>query len=493
MSFKESKLDDKSGAAAVSRAEPATGTHGFRKLHGKDIWAVTPKSFTDDDSNDYGRKRSQRIGYLEGLRGLLAIEVMLWSFFRILAPAIQTDTDIGGQRPAQFVLNAPEWQNSLRKALSPLFWDGTLQASFFMMLNGRVIVETFLERRNATSLAGSAFRRPLRFFFPLAIALAITSAVNRLGGFKQANYFVALTNNNYAAPAPIWGNTLEYFNALTGFFFATEDSFLDRGVQFVPPAPMMWFVPRVFMQSFTCYTFSYMMPFILTKHKFWSMSIFGLATWWLGLWGWYSLTGLILAELVVAYDLPGIAKGGIPIGVPAFISKTKRVHLASWLPPLVLLVLGITLKYLWVFLPEHRYDELIWHFNKNTGGLNHDFPVFNIAYPRLDDWFLCTGALFLIEMFHGVRVVFDNVLLKAFARISFPLFLLSGTVFLSLGTFLHQHLFHAMNWTNEAALLGVEFAACVPLAIAVATAFHIIVEEPTIVFSKWLFKWLKEE
>ncbi|CAD6893332.1 unnamed protein product [Tilletia controversa] len=495
MSYKESKLDDKSGAVAADAAQagPTTGTHGFRRLHGKDIWAVTPKAFTDDETNDLGRKRAQRIGYLEGLRGLLAIEIMLWSFFRILAPAIQTDTEIDGSRPALFATTAPEWQHTLRKALSPLFWDGTLQAGFFMMLNGRVVVETFLERRNAVSIAGSAFRRPLRFFFPLAIALAITSAVNGLGGFKQANAFVALTSNNFAAPPRIWGSTIEYFNALSGFFFATEDSFLDRGVQFVPPAPMMWFVPRVFMQSFTCYTFSYMLPFVLTKHKFWSLGIFTLATWWLGIWAWYSLTGLMIAELVVAYDLPAIAQYGIPIGVPAFINKAKKVHLASWLPPLVLLVLGVTLKYLWVFFPDRKNDEIIWHFNKFTGGLNHDFPIYQIAFPRLDDWFVCTGAFFLLEMSHGVRVVFDNFLFKAFARISFPLFLLSGTVFMSLGTFLHQHLYHSQNWTSEAALLGVEFAACIPLAIGVATAFHFVVEEPSIIFSRWLFKWLRED
>ncbi|KAK0530706.1 hypothetical protein OC834_003226, partial [Tilletia horrida] len=406
---------------------------------------------------------------------------------------IQTDTDVDGTRPAEFVLSAPSWQNTLRKALSPLFWDGTLQSGFFIMLNGRVIVETFLERRTATSIAGSAFRRPLRFFFPLAVALAAISAVNALGGFKQAIYFAALENNRYATPPAIWDSTIEYFNALSGYFFSTEDSFLDRGVQFVPPAPVMWFVPRVFMQSFSCYTFAYMMPFVLTKHKFWSLTIFGVATYWLGLWAWYSLTGLLLAELVVAYDLPGIAQQGIPIPVPAFISKSKRVRMNAYLPPFTLLCLGITLKYLWVFFPDRKYDEIIWHFNKNTGGLNHDFNVFTTAYPRLDDWFLCAGAMYLIEMSHFVRLMFDNFILKAFARISFPLFLLSGTIFMSLGTWLHQHLYHAQNWRSPAALLGVEFAACIPLALAVATAFHLIIEEPSIIFSRWLFKWLKED
>jgi len=496
MSFQKERkqqLDDKSGARAETPQAQLKGVHGFKKLQGKELWAVTPKPFSDDDTNDFGRTRSQRIGYLEGLRGLLAVEVMLWSFFRILAPAMTTDTNPDGVRPGDFMQIAPEWQHTLRKVMSPLLWDGSLQASFFMLLNARVVVETFLERRSPVTVAGAAFRRPIRFFLPLACSLAITSVVNALGGFKQAGFFAAVKANPYAAPPPLWGSSIEYFNSLTGFFFATEDSYLDLGVRAVPPTPIMWFVPRVFQQSFTCYTFAYMMPFILTKHKFWSLSIFALATWWLGIWGWYSLTGLILAEAVVAYDLPGIVAHGIPIPVPAFIRKTKRVHLNAFVPPFLIMCLGITLKYLWNFFPDRKYDEIIWHFDKDSGGLNHDFPVFTTAYPRLDDWFVCAGAMFLMEMSHKVRVIFDNPLLKHFARISFPLFLLSGTVFLSLGTWLHQHLRNSRNWTDETALLGVEFAACVPLALAVATAFHFVIEEPSIIFARWFFQWLRKE
>lgn len=46
----------------------ATSDLGYTILEGKARWAITPKPFTADDKNDMGRKRGDRIGYLEGLR-----------------------------------------------------------------------------------------------------------------------------------------------------------------------------------------------------------------------------------------------------------------------------------------------------------------------------------------------------------------------------------------------------------------------------------------
>lgn len=76
---------EKQQGEAPSR--PRRSTHDFISLHGsKAIWELTPKAFSESDKNDLGRTRSSRVGYLEGLRGLLAVQLMLWAFFRVLAP-----------------------------------------------------------------------------------------------------------------------------------------------------------------------------------------------------------------------------------------------------------------------------------------------------------------------------------------------------------------------------------------------------------------------
>lgn len=78
-----------------------------------------------------------------------------------------------------------------------------------------------------------------------------------------------------------------------------------------------------------------------------------------GSWAWYSLTGLALAELVVAYDLPALAK--------------HRVHRHGpqlWMVPTVMLALGVALKYLGALIPEMRNDELVAHAARDDGSLN---------------------------------------------------------------------------------------------------------------------------
>lgn len=113
-----------------------------RLLQGKERFQVTPLAVVECADNDAGRTHGRRIGYLEGLRGFFTIATLLAIFFRVFAPAIQTDTDEAGVFPAAFVQSAPAWQNTLRRAMSPLFWDSTLTPHFFIILTGRVVLQS---------------------------------------------------------------------------------------------------------------------------------------------------------------------------------------------------------------------------------------------------------------------------------------------------------------------------------------------------------------
>ncbi|PWN53095.1 hypothetical protein IE53DRAFT_400805 [Violaceomyces palustris] len=474
----------------------ATTTHGYKPLEETAKWKITPQSFTDDEKNDFGTKREDRIGYLEGLRGLLAFEVLLWTFFRILSPAMVTDTDLDGTRPASFVQTSPEWQSVLRKVLSPLFWDGTLQATFFFVLSGRVVSQTFVERRTATTLAGAAFRRPIRLLIPVSVALALTSILVATGSFSAAQTFSKRVGNAFAQPPPIWESTIQYFYTLVGYFFDTSDSMITTGMLFFQPRGIIWFIPRVFMESYTIYTFSYLLPFTVTKWKFIFLGVFTLALWWIGSFGWYSLTGLTLTELVVVYDLPSLARQGICLPLPRFVSRWRsNLTLSTYIPPVTLLGLGTLLKYLWATkFYDQRNDEIVWHASQTTGGFNTGFEVTETAYPRLDDWFLVAGSFYLLEMGPGlVRRLFDNPILKHLGRISFSLFLVSGMIIMSLGPLIQNHLFVSQGWRNESGILGVCFVSLVPLCLISAEIFHRLIDEPSCLFARFMFKWMKED
>ena len=62
----------------------------YRVLQGKEKHLQTTVAFTQEDSCDFGRKRSQRLGYLEGVRGFLMVLSLIWCFFRLYAPGTFT-------------------------------------------------------------------------------------------------------------------------------------------------------------------------------------------------------------------------------------------------------------------------------------------------------------------------------------------------------------------------------------------------------------------
>lgn len=74
------------------------------------------------------------VPWIQGLKGLLAVESFLFLYFRTFFPATIY---------ANILNPEPEWQSVLRKSLSPLIWGGDLQWSFFIILSGRVVALKF--------------------------------------------------------------------------------------------------------------------------------------------------------------------------------------------------------------------------------------------------------------------------------------------------------------------------------------------------------------
>lgn len=419
-------------------------------------------------------------------RGLLAIETLLYIFFRLLAPAIASDTNHDGSFPAAFVGKAPSWQHGLRKGLAPLFWDSTLPSAFFLILSGRVVSLTFLERRNSVSLAGAVFRRPVRLVVPVLVALAFTSIVSVAGGFNRASRFAELTSNPLAQPPHIWTSTLEYVNSAFDLFFNVNSLKTDRGAAFLPPSGLAWVIPIAFQQSFTAYTFSILMPYTTLSAKLWAFAGFITVSYWLGSWAWYTLTGLQLAEMTTCY-LSLLPTAGLPL------DRHGKRHMPAWLVPGLFLALGITLKYLWASMPSRRDDEYNFHARMADGSLNRGLNPSTTPYPRVDDYLVATGAMVLLELSPMTQRVFSNAVFKFFGRISFALYLVSGTVCLSLGSFLYLHLVEQKGWTDLSHVSAVLFFACTPVCILAAAIGHFAVEAPAMAGARWLFDYMRRE
>ncbi|KAK0524259.1 hypothetical protein OC834_005602 [Tilletia horrida] len=475
-------IDEKHAVSGTADEKVEYNEHGFVVLKGKALYARVTQALNPDDSNDLGRTQQSRIGYLEGVRGLLAFQFLIFTFFRLFAPAVVTETDTDGTRPAPFVAVAPSWQITLRKAFTPLLFDGNLQLVAGMILSGRCVLQTFIERRNAITLAGVAFRRPFRFVMPLTIALAFTSVLSVGGAFKYAAELSRETSNDLAMPPRIWQSSLTYFNSIVDLMMSEGFALNERGIAFLPPSTFSYVIPIIFRQTYSIMPIAWLLPYTVLRWKGIFVFVFIMAAWWSGRWSFYSSTGLAIAELMVVY-LPSL---------PRSVNITRSGSIKFWLPliPLTTMAAGIFLKYYFANIPEHS-DYMAVHVDVETGRWI-EAPDPKYAYTRLDDYFVAASALLLLELApRAVRAGFDNALLRWLGRISFALFLTSGTVMLTLGSVIRHHLVHAMSITESSKILAAVFFATVPVSLVTAEIFWWTVEYPSVLFSKWLWAWIR--
>ncbi|CDW97854.1 hypothetical protein [Sporisorium scitamineum] len=468
---------------------------GYLILNRADIFGITTNAFSQDSSNDQGRSRCQRLPYLEGLRGLLGLQVLIWTFFRIFAPAIVADRDVDGVFPATFVARAPRWQSVLRKVLSPLLFDGELQAAFFVILSGRAGLQTFVERRQAITLAGAAFKRPFRFLLPLATTLVIVSVVIAVDGFHYATHLSAGLANQLAQPPQQWSSTLEFFNSLL-FFFSTPFYFKTaRATRFVPPMGTLWIVPVLFQQTYVLVILAFALPYTVMRYKNLGMVLLIAATAWVGRFSWYTLTGLLLAEWSTVYlQLLPAAGGGGKKGVRRRIPVNREGSrwVQAWVPGVVMVGMGVVLKYLCIAgFPQAANREIVAHVDGHTAKLNYNTDPSSTAYPRYDNWLLATGLLYLVELSPAIQRLLSTRLLVYVGRWAFSIALISGTLMLSLGSLLWFHLTDNLGWTSDAGVLAVLFVVLVPASCALVEAYSRLVDDVALWGADWLFRWIR--
>ncbi|KAJ1025146.1 hypothetical protein NDA16_002652 [Ustilago loliicola] len=449
-------------------------------------FGLTSQPFCLNKENDLGRPaRSSRLAYLEGLRGVLGLQVLIWTFFRIFAPAVVADRDVDGVYPAAFLSVAPQWQTILRKALSPLLFDRELQAALFVILSGRASLQTFIERRVATGLSGPAFKRPFRFLIPVVVTLCMVTLVIGVNGFRYAPEVSEALQNQLAMPAAQWGSALEFFNSVF-FFFSTSVYYKTaRATQFIPPAGTLWIIPVLFQQTYVLIILAFALPYTVLRYKNLGMILLILTTAWVGRWSWYTLTGLLLAEWSTIY-LQLLPTKGIPI------NREGSRHIPTWVPGIAFLAIGTLLKYLWIAaFPEAAEREYIAHVDGHTGKLNYSLNPSEIAYPRYDNWFLATGILYLVEISPSAQKILGSRVVAYMGRWAFSIALISGTLMLSLGSLLRHHLVQNLGWSGEGGILGVLFVVLVPASLVLAEVYSRVVDDAGLWAANWLFKWIR--
>jgi peptidoglycan/LPS O-acetylase OafA/YrhL len=162
---------------------------------------------------------TEKITYLDGLRGIAAINVMIMHFFIILVPAM-----IYSDRMPAHLGNLEQIFSSTPLGL---IGAGNFSVCIFFVLSGYVLTQKYFKTRDKSIIISSAVRRYIRLFVPV---FAITILSFLLASTGVFHYYIDATtisgNNNYGN---YWTFTPDIFDAVKqaiwGTFFTGDDTY----------------------------------------------------------------------------------------------------------------------------------------------------------------------------------------------------------------------------------------------------------------------------
>ena len=341
--------------------------------------------------------------YLTGLKGLLVLESFLWVFLRTFTPATIDAAD-----PLNNV-NSPEYQVILRKVLSVLFWNENLLYSSFILLSARCITVPFIKNSTGAKIAGSYFRRGIRLLLPTAVSLAISYGIFSGIGYSYLTTFKHVTGNTIMEELYQIPNALVYFNSVFNVFWVTN-GFGTQAAALAWPTQTLWIISVIFQQSYTVYMTMVMIPYTRNSWRVKALLLFILTAFWVQSWAWFTITGLLIADIVCNMSYKEKFGKGIPISGVKF-------RLPSWMPCVLLMATGLALQHIWVdWRPEYQNVLLEGHTGLYyTGGLNYDYDLHQ-PQARDENYLLLTGFMLLLEGSDILQFLLNNPVFRFLGR-----------------------------------------------------------------------------
>lgn len=192
---------------------------------------VSPPLSTHDTKNDF----------LVGLRGFFVIQSFLHTFLLVFAPGAVVHSANAVESQTHSTLH------KVLKLISIVFWNDGIIYSAFITLSARTICIPFMQDGTKLSIAGSIFRRGIRLWFPVAVALAISVGVLHATGSNYIDEFAQKTKNiSIFVPYHI-DSALIYFNSVFNLFWVTT-KFSEQAGSYAFPGQMMWVINVIYMQ-----------------------------------------------------------------------------------------------------------------------------------------------------------------------------------------------------------------------------------------------------
>ena len=291
--------------------------------------------------------------------------------------------------------DGPTWQYVFRDVFCAPFWNTSLISSFFIILSARTVCIPFLSNPCGTVYAASLIRRNIRLGLSISVATALALVIfTQIEHGYFAEFNSILKGSAVTAPAqPQKGYA--GFLSIYELLWVTRDWYLQSANQFWPSSTM-WVPSLVYYQSYTVYIAMVIFPFTRPSWHIQGCILFAIGSYWLESWGWYSITGLMLADIAINPALRAKLQKGIQI--------SEHFYLPYFIPAVAFIILGFAQKYLWIAaFPSQLDRELILHPTIWTGNNLSVSDFSSQPYARLDDWMIIVGLMVLVERFEPMQ------------------------------------------------------------------------------------------
>ena len=316
--------------------------------------------------------------YLLGLRGVLTILSLLWTFFETFIPALVSNSTHG-----------PTYQKVLRLVFSPILWNASLIRSFFFALSARSICVRFLRDPKPSAYAGSIIRRIVRLPITMFVACGLAYGIFGGIGTSYIHTFQDVLPNHSISALQVPDSALTGLNAMFDMFWVVRSYYYQAANDFWP-SQSVWMVSLIYQQSWTVYFLMIILPYTRTSWHWQFLALFGLGSFWMDSWGWYDASALLLADYVINPALRSRLDEGLVI--------SDEWKIPCVIPGVAMTGIGLAMKYVWTAFPQYIDEELVLHpfldLSENTSR-----AAFAAAdpYPRIDNWLVIFGILLLME------------------------------------------------------------------------------------------------
>ncbi|KAI4724316.1 hypothetical protein E4T49_07944 [Aureobasidium sp. EXF-10728] len=380
---------------------------------------------------------------------------------------------------------SPHYQVLLRKILSPLLWDEAFIFCFFILLSARTVAIPFLRDANSATYARSLIARPIRMGIPLAIGLAISCIIFSTINTQYLEDFAILNGNPYLRAPEKPASALACFNSIWDLLWVTKDYSLQMG-NLAFPSWTLWVPSAVYLQSYTVYIFMVVLPYSRPSWHVTGLLMFAFGSWWFNSWGWYSATGLFLADVAVNPPLRTALFRG-------YSNESGSVRMPYWSLAVLMLGIGTGLKYMWTA----GLDNLYWsgeshaHPARYLGGSSFGYFDGTQPYPRMDNWLVIVGILLLVEFSEVTKTILSSKPFKAVGRRSLSYFLVSTLLMYTAGVKLFLYC-NVSAGLSSAAAKAVAFFVVLPASILCGELWHWAIDKPAIWAGHAVFDWTRK-